>query len=487
MTVILDSVEDFNLTNLRRVAWQGQPVRFGPAALARMKKSRADFLHMVDTVPGLHIYGVTTGFGDNAAKLLNAEERQTMAKHPSFIQSVAVGPEMPPRIVRAMIMTRLLNYVSGYAAVSLETAQAVADMLDGRPLPVVRRWAQDSEGELHQFFNLYHHLMGEMSQVRDQNALRNGSGCSAGILGDMALRTRRRVQLATRVFALSIDVGHMGTQPYDPALKSVLIDPFEHEAIDLLNRDLADLSGDDRREYQSPISWRILTRVLGHLLHSLSRLEWAADITLTQVNDNPVYLGPDAAPPYGRCITTGGFHVPQAYQMVNWMKAAWADVAAIAARQVALLHNGEVSRLPHRLMIQKNGRRGSTFFFSTTAYDMARRIQDEAAPATIPLYVGHDTQTDTIFPLFQAWESENSVSRYVDLLLAMLAATASQGLAAANSEPAPSLRAFVEDVRRHFPPVDGSRDMGGDIDKLADAFGAAVMGDSDAFGLPKLD
>ena len=47
---------------------------------------------------------------------------------------------------------------------------------------------QDSASELLQFFNLYHHLMGEMSQARDQNALGNGAGCAPGLLADVALR-----------------------------------------------------------------------------------------------------------------------------------------------------------------------------------------------------------------------------------------------------------------------------------------------------------
>lgn len=470
--VTLESLADFTLANLKRVAWEGEAVRLGQQARALIEERRAAFLAFIEAATERPVYGVTSGFGDRAAVILTPEERERQATMRPLLTGAGVGPELPRRVVRAMILGRLINFVSGYAAVSLETAEGVAAMLDGRPLPKVRIAGQDSPGELLQLFNLFHEFMGPMSQLRDQNALRNGSACAPGLLGDLALRAGRRAQLATKVFALSIDAANMGLDPYDPALKSLLGEAHESAAIDCLQALLAGVSTKGRRDYQAPISWRILTRMLGQMLRVVGEVEAAAADLLVTVNDNPVFLGPEEAPPLGRCITTGGFHVPRAYHAMNWQTQVWADLAPIAARQVEQLHRHSVTGLPHRLWIGE--KRYSTVFLGMSANDLAARAQAAAQPALIPLYGGNDGQTDTAMPLFRAYEREGEAAHWLDLILAILAASASQALAVAEREPAPPLQDFLAEVRARFPLVESARDLGADVERLAAAFEAAV-------------
>jgi histidine ammonia-lyase len=473
VTITLDSPADFSLETLRRVAWEGKPVALGPAARARIQKARRAFLALIAAEPDRPVYGVTSGFGDRASVMLSEEERQAQATRPPLVRSMGFGPALPERTVRAMIFTRLVNYVSGYAAVSLETTEAVVAMLDGRPLPVVRLYAQDSEGELHQLFNLFHPLMGEPSQLRDQNALRNGTGCAPGLVADTALLARRRAHLALRVLALSLDAANMGLGPLDPALKPLLRDPHENAAIDALQADLTGVETLGRRQHQAPISWRIVTRMAGQMLRVVAEAQAAARHLLEAVNDNPVFLGPEEAPPHGRCVTTGGFHVPRAYHALNWLAQGWADVAAILAKQVDQMHRGAVTGLADKLFTAEN--RFSTFFLATAAYEVATRAQEAARPALTPLYPGHDTQTDTIMPLFRAWEREAEAARCFEALLAMLAASASQALDVAGREPAPPLRSFLVAVRERFPVVRSPRDLGVDTERLTAAFASSLL------------
>lgn len=475
MTVEINDLSDFTLQNLKRVAWQAEPVRLGARATARIAKARAEFLQMIEKQPDRPVYGVTTGFGDRARVLLSPQEREAQARVPAWLAGTGFGPELPERVVRAMIFARLVNFISGYAGLSLETTQALVSMLDGRPLPKVKAYGQDSEGELHQLFNLFHHLMGPMSQLRDQNALRNGTACAPGMLGDLALRAPLRWRLAGKVLALSLDAANLGFGPHDPALKPLLNDRFEAETIDCLNEDLAGATIEGRREFQSPISWRIITRMLGQVRRAVAEVEASGAEMLQAVSDNPVFLSPEEAPPYGRCISTGGFHPTRAYHALNGLTAAWADLCAIVARQVVLIHRHSVTGLPDKLW--PTGGRNCSFFLGTTAQEVASRAQAAAVPALTPLYFGHDEQTDIIFPLFRAWEKEQEAARALNLCLAMLAASASQAFALSAHPPAPALQGFLAEVRRHFPLQDASaRDLGGDAERLAAAFEAATLG-----------
>ena len=482
MTVIVESLEDFNLDTLKRVAWEGEPVAFGSEALARMRAAREQFLDLLENEPDLHVYGVTTGFDDAAGTIVGPQERAHLATRPVDLLGAGVGEPLPERVVRAMVFTRLINYVSGYTGLSLETAQQVADMLDGRPLPVVRRHGQDSQGELLALINLYGGLDHGRFQARDNNAIENGSGCTPGLIGDVALRARRRTEIVTRAFALSIDAGFMALDPYDPALKEMMGDEHEAAAIDALSGLLAGTEMAGRRTFQNPISWRILARMLGHLLRTVAAVEDTARDALSRVNDNPVFLGPAQAPPNGRVISTGGFHNPGAYHTMNWLSAVWADLAVLAARQAEKLHLHAVTGLPADLAVE--GRRAGTRLLAVTSFDLAARAREHAVPALIPLYAAGGLQTDTVMPIFLAFEKEGDASRCLDLCLAILCACSSQALFVAGREPAPPLRSFLAGVRRRFAPVESSRDLGTEAERLADDFGAVALGRVTDFSLP---
>ena len=79
MSVRLFSSKDITLENLRRVAWAGETVEIDGTAVARMVEARQRFMLLLDD-PAITVYGVTSGYGQNAKKRLTAEERKLHAK-----------------------------------------------------------------------------------------------------------------------------------------------------------------------------------------------------------------------------------------------------------------------------------------------------------------------------------------------------------------------------------------------------------------------
>jgi histidine ammonia-lyase len=274
----------------------------------------------------------------------------------------------------------------------------------------------------------------------------------------------------------------MGLGPYDPALKEMMGDEHQATAIDALSGLLLGAEKAGRRTHQNPISWRILAPMLGHIYRTVAAVEETANVALGRVNDNPVFVGPAQAPPNGRVVSTGGFHNPAAYHAMNWLSAAWADVAVLAARQSEKLHLNAVTGLPANLV--RDGWSGSTRMLAVSSYDLASRAREHAIPALIPLYSAGGLQTDTVMPIFLAFEKEGLASRCLDGCLAVLCACSSQALYVADRQPAPALRGFLAGVRRRFAPVESPRDLGADAQRLADAFAEAVIGQVTDFNLP---
>jgi histidine ammonia-lyase len=159
---------------------------------------------------------------------------------------------------------------------------------------------------------------------------------------------------------------------------------------------------------------------------------------------------------------------------MNWLSAAWADLAVLAARQSEKLHLNAVTGLPANLV--RDGWSGSTRMLAISSHDLASGAREHAIPALIPLYSAGSLQTDTVMPIFLAFEKEDGASRCLDLCLAILCACSSQALYVADREPAPALCGFLAGVRRRFPPVESPRDLGTDAQHLGDGFAEAVLG-----------
>ena len=137
MTVLVDTRADLTLEAARRVAWEGEGVELGARALAAMAHGRDRLERILDHDPEVTIYGVTTGPGQLAGTKLTPEQREQWAGMPPVGAAVSWGDPLPERVVRAIVLARLANFVEGHAGVSPEIARGVAAMLDQDRMPGV--------------------------------------------------------------------------------------------------------------------------------------------------------------------------------------------------------------------------------------------------------------------------------------------------------------------------------------------------------------
>src|SRR5690348_11726995 len=354
MTVVLTTRNDIDLDSFRRVAWQGEGVRISEAALQRITQCRASFLQLIDKDPNLVIYGVTTAMGELASHRLSHAERERHARLKPFAAATSFGDPLPERVVRGIVLARLANFVEGNAATSPRIAEAVAAMLDGGPLPAVPGAGQGGAGEILALYPLFAGLSERFDlEVKERGSLINGSPCAAALVADAALAARRRLNLAHQVFALSVEAFRAPLEHYDAALDSLWNSEHEAAALQGLRRYLEG-AGDGRRNYQAPVSYRILPRVLGQAHRATTQAEDVATRSLASASDNPVYVPPDAAHPWGRCLSTGGYHNAMASPALDDLAAIWADLCLLCDRHASKLLIGRVSHLPDLLMVGRD-------------------------------------------------------------------------------------------------------------------------------------
>jgi len=483
LTVILNNRSDVNLTTFYRVAWQQENVRIHAAALRQIEKSRACFLELIDKDPSVVIYGVTTSMGERASHRLTLEERNLHARIKPFPAATSFGDYLPDRTVRGIVLARLTNFLEGHAATTPRIALAVAEMLDGAPMPAVAASGQGGAGEILALYPLFAELSKRFDlEVKERGSLINGSPCAAALVADAAIAGRRRLQLALETLALSIEAFRAPLEHYDEELEALWGDRDEAAVLRSLRGYLGGTGG--RRNYQAPVSYRIVPRVLGHAHRAVGAAEHAANVSLRSISDNPVYLAPDKKHRYGRCISTGGYHNAMAAPALDDLAGVWADICLLCDRHSGKLLNGAVSHLPDQLLVgrrpgQSDGR-GNVGYIPMAANAFIEQAKGAAQRTFIP---ANDStangQDDVATPCFLAWSKEARAGRCLDASLAMLAVVASQALFVTDREAPPALREFVELVRSHVAPVVEDRILGPELNQLTEAITAKIFAPSD--------
>ncbi|MET3650994.1 HAL/PAL/TAL family ammonia-lyase [Dyella japonica] len=150
-TILLDG-NSLTREQLVAVARQGLRVELDEVQLKRVQRA-ADFL--ADKVScGEPTYGVTTGFGSNADKLLGAHRLrdelpggnpdkpegtllEELQHNLITTHAVCVGKPFAPDVVRAMLVIRINTLMRGHSGIRVETLKALTAMLNAGIVPVV--------------------------------------------------------------------------------------------------------------------------------------------------------------------------------------------------------------------------------------------------------------------------------------------------------------------------------------------------------------
>ena len=383
--------------------------------------------------------------------------------------SLEIAPEaLPERVVRAIVVARLANFLEGHAAVRSQTAQAVADMLDASELPAVASQSNGGSGEVLALGSLFFELSTQLTlTAKERMALIDGSPCAAALIADVALASRRRLELAESIFALVAEVAGAPDEHYAAELGELWGDEHEAQALRSLRTLLA---GSDRvrRRHQASVSLRILPRVLGAARGAQAAAERAASVSLIAVTDNPVYLPPGPRRPLGAVYSNGGYHNARAAPAIDGLAFAQADLCQLAQRLTNhLFQSAATARLV-----------GHDEWTVKPVHMVQNGWAEEARALAVPtlLSLGGFGQNDVPALNFLAWRKATAIGRCLDAALAVLAAIASQALYADAREPPPPLRPLLAQIRSSFPPVSRPRALGEDCERLTETFTREVFG-----------
>ncbi len=159
------------------IARDGAKIELDAAQLAKVQRT-ADFL-AAQVKRGEPIYGVTTGFGSNADKLLgahrardelpggNPEQRngtllEELQHNLVVTHAVCVGRPLAVEVVRAMLAIRVNTLMRGHSGIRAKTLETLAELLNRGVIPVIpEKGSVGASGDLAPLSHLAIVLLGE--------------------------------------------------------------------------------------------------------------------------------------------------------------------------------------------------------------------------------------------------------------------------------------------------------------------------------------
>jgi histidine ammonia-lyase len=467
VTVQLNRRSDITLDVYESVAWAGDSVGIGNEAISAMDRSHAAFMNMVAerlaADPAAQIYAITFGPGDAGLVDMDHDTRPTIVW-----TGASFGEALPARVVRGIVLARLANFLGGHTASRSEVAVGVASMLGpNTPLPRVPVQGTGGAGEILPLGHVFYELSRRIAlEPKERMALINGSPCAAALVADTALAARGRIALAEKVFALSVEALASPLEAYSADNEELWGDEHETAALRSL-RSLLEGHRPERMARQSPVSHRILARVLGQMRRAQAEAERAAGVSLASVTDNPVYIPPDAERSLGTVFSTGGYHNSQAPAAMDGVAFQWADLCLLAER-----HTDRLFQHPSTAPL---------LYESEFTYKQLHMVQDgwaeEARSLAQPslLSLASWGQNDVPSQSFPAWRKADAIGHCLDASLAILASLAVYVLAAGKHPVPKALSRLVDVTNEHMPPIVEARLVGPDLEALTLAFRNMVL------------
>lgn len=392
-----------------------------------------------DSHDPLVIYGINTGFGDNAGRAIFRHKREAamLSRNLLLSHAVGVGEHLPPDVVRAAILIRANTLAQGYSGVRRVVINRLIDMLNRGVLPAMP--AQGSLGASGDLAPLAHLALvlsapvpeekphpGQNGQAYWQGALMDGAdamahaglsrivlGAKEGValingtaasaaIGVLAWHDARRLLTTAQIaLALSAEALRAFRDAFLPHLHAVRGHDGQARAAAFVYRllegsDLARGDSDidlDPREGppQDPYCLRAAPTVLGAAHDSLTHIQDVLTREINAVTDNPLIFLDDDGPLHLarriKAVSGGNFHGAPVGYALDFLKIVMADLASISERRTFMLTDGRLNRgLPPFLMNDPKGEEGLNSGLMLAQYTAASLVSENkvlAHPASV--------------------------------------------------------------------------------------------------------
>lgn len=481
--ITIESASDLTLEVVAAVAYGRRRLTLSAELLSDIDAARRHMLAALGA--GATVYGVTTGTGYLSTVSLTEGKQPDHEASMLLGRAVGSAPFLPVAEARALLVARLVNFVSGSSGVSASLCQFLVDRLNDDFTPAVPRRGSGAAGDIIALSHALQTFVGAGRVLGDDGvaepadlalALRGvapyapvekeGIAMLAGAPGSCALalgRVQAAQTLADQLLtaaACSVAALAGPHDAYDPAVGALAGDPVVAGVNDRM-RALLGPPPAERRVTQTPVSFRVVPQAHAYLERTITRLEEDLRRALAAVSDSPAFVD-------GRFVSTGAFHEVGLAAAMDALAVALCHVAELAGQRVSRLLDERFTGLPNQLTPTPGLACGLVVVHKRVlgALNELRRL---AAPTLIGLADSSLGQEDAMTFTYEGADRLRRVEEIVREVIACELLTARQALWLRGDAPASvGLTDVIGRLEETVPPVEMDRPLGPDIDGLID-------------------
>ncbi|GAC1401393.1 MAG: aromatic amino acid lyase [Chloroflexota bacterium] len=478
--ITIRQADDVSLELFEEIAWGGRRLTLHSQLLEHLGASHSAMEHLLEN--GDPVYGINTGMGYlSTVRLTDAEQALHQAN--LFVgRAVGGAPYLEWGEARAVLLARVLSFLSGHAAVSPALCTFIVDRLNDDFVPAIPRTGIGCAGEVIPLAHAFGTFLGlgevlsvneSLTSAREALHTRNvmpyrpaakeGIALLAGAPGTLALAIARHrsaslcLQQVTMCWACAIDAIDAPRSPYHPAIAEFSRDP-------ILSRVLKNLTvfiGDTQHEQyvtQAPISFRVVPQVLTHVHRTLDRLKEDIDRALPATTDSPAVYKE-------RFLSTGSFHAIGLAAQMDALCVALVHAGEIANAQIHRLLDHRFSGLPDQLSAHPGPHAGLVAVHKR-AVAAVHEMRMMASPASLGLMDTSLGQEDALTFAFESAEKLRKVEYLLRDVIACELLVCRQAWALRSGLVSPGLREFAKELGAVIEPVPEDRRLGPEINTL---------------------
>ncbi len=488
--VVLDG-QSLTIDAVHSVAVRGATAELSAHARARMKATQKVVADIVER--GDVVYGVTTGFGKLSEIAIPRDRLAELQVNLVRSHSAGVGPLLPVREVRAMMLLRANVLARGYSGARPELVDLILSMLNaGIQPPIHEQGSVGASGDLAPLAALGVSLIGEGTLSAEGGAqqpaadvlrahglepvtlgpkegitLINGTQAHTAIAA-LAVHDAQRLWLTAHVAgAMSLEA-LLGTPvAFDQRIQDARGQVGQAESAALL-RTLLDGSelreshryGDPR--VQDAYCLRCMPQVHGPVKDALDWIEGIVTRELNAATDNPLVFE------NGETLSGGNFHGQAVGLALDMLAIVMTNLATIAERRVDRLVHPDFNQGLPAMLAKEAGVNSGFMMAQVTAAALASECKVLSHPATVDT-IPTDGNREDVVPMSMgaAWKARRVIDN-VRNVLAIELMCAAQGLDfRAPLRPGARLISAHDAVRSLVQPLDRDRVLSPDIQALS--------------------
>jgi histidine ammonia-lyase len=437
--------------------------------------------------PDHSFYGINTGFGVLCHVAIPPADLQDLQRNLLLSHACGMGNEVPPDLVRLMLLLKIQSLSYGYSGVQVATVERLIALFNHDVLPIVyEQGSLGASGDLAPLAHLCLPLIGEgmvnyggktqptaevlaqldwqpiTLQSKEGLALINGTQFMSSYGVWCVMNAKRLLKTANFIAALALEAYDGVSDAFHARIQSIRGQKGQKKVAKSIRRYLAgsQIAAQSKTQVQDPYSFRCVPQVHGA---SADAIDYVASIVAREINgvtDNPnVFVKED------QIMSGGNFHGQPLALSLDFLSMALAELGSISERRTYKLLGGK-QNLP-AMLIENGGLHSGLMIPQYVAAALVSQNKQYCTPASVDSITSSNGQEDHVSMGANAATKCYKVVQNLEKILAIELFTASQALAfrkqqtgLCSSEP---IEAMLSAYRQKVPFLTADRFLQPDL------------------------